>query len=575
MSARLTDFAEDLRAGLQLALNDALAAPLWGHPEAMTRALKEVLKSFDSASAPASEQSIAESVWAFRRTGQIASFRDLKYVCYGLAMRQGMDESTLLGDDKLYPALMDEVHLLTDNPRRFRKCYQGLLSTYLNFPADESAKPKERANWEKLRAYLRKQLALIVRVEPIASWAKTLEAHENLLRTKPCQRYADALRKGQWDELEEVAAGLAISSQSWVWKEAVLAHVEAVAGIRADGAFRNELDLALHALEGKRFPLGDDIKRKGAASLVCRYARCVSRPEHGQLLDLALHCFGKPWLNRTAWDTYVGNDDARRLIDSWLKTGLIQDFFQLLAEDGIADRSRMLFWPKFVPVIDDIWFVLGTHARTSSDPNYVRLRNRIGSERIAEFVGAGYTNNAFIMRIGPYYMVEFGQIGRAAYLIHADGWRLDLRPGVHLNLGVATLRRMGGKQLTHMPNYAWGEKFEQAICPGIGWWPGQAAPTLPTSNVGNGRETTPSRSNVRHSNASRSVSDNKTASTDKTEHPFLASMIADLVRRGEVVQDFRSTGGDLWVLADQSDPILVRQLTGWGFRYEVGKGWRQ
>lgn len=404
MPAGLKDPVLDLRNSLRGALHDSFVAPVWGAPEVMHQALKEVKKRFDSAEASVSEKSIAASVWAFRRTGKLDSFRDLKYTCYGLTLRQGKDESTLLGDEKLYPALIDEVHGVTKEPRKFRKCYQGLLNSYLNFPADDSSTDVEKRNWEHLRSYLRKQLRLILTVEPIASWIHVLEAHENLLKSNPCKRYAEGLREGKWDELEELAQGLAISSASWVWKEAVLAHVQAVADIRADIAFRQELDLALHALEGKRVPLGDELRKTGTASLLRRYARCSDHPQHEALLDQALHCFGKPWLNRTAWDAYVGDEDALRLIDGWTKTGLIQDFFQLLADDGVADLSRMRFWPQFVPVISDIWFAMGSYAHDSRDPKYVKLRQRIGRERVLKFASPTPTNNAFIMRMGPFYL---------------------------------------------------------------------------------------------------------------------------------------------------------------------------
>lgn len=565
MSARLSDLAAQLQGDLTRALTDTFAVPVWGHPEAMTRALKSVLNSFDAASAPGSEQSIAQSVWTFRKSQTVGSFRDLKYICYGLGLRQGMDESTLLGDESLFPALLDKVKTLTVDPRRFRKCYQGLLSSYLNFPADDSASAQERKHWEHLRDYLRKQLALILRVEPIVSWAKILREHENLLRKKPCERYSAALRKNQWDELEEVAAGLAISSNSWVWKEAVLAHVEAVADIRADDGFRSELDLAVHALNGDRVAFGEEIRRKGAVCLLRRYVRCAHRPEHSALLDLALRCFGKPWLNATTWDAYVGDEDARRLIDSWIKTGLIQDFFQLLAADGIADRSRMLFWPKFVPVIDDIWFAMGKYSRESRDPEYVRLRQRIGRERILNFTGAGHTNNAFIMRIGPYYMVEFGQKGRAAYLVHAGNWKADLRPGASLSLEVRKLQQMGGKQMIHMPADTWGRNFCQEICPRIGWRPGTPVPHHPTLDS---VSPTPGGAAPTRTNTGRARVDE-----EPVQDPILAALNIQLKRFDVSVEDRRSSGGCVWVRKDASNTELNRLLTGRKFKYAEQKGW--
>lgn len=570
MSSRLSDAASELRESLHHALTDTFAAPGWGEPQAMSRALKEVRKSFDSAAPAASQQSIATSVWAFRTTGKLASFRDLKYACYGLGLRQGKDDSTLLGEPHRFQALIDEVHGLSRDARRFRKCYQGLLSSYLNFPVDESATELERTHWEQLRAYLRKQLAVILSVEPVASWVKVLDAHQNLLKNQPCKRYADELRKGKWDELEELAEGLAISSQSWVWKEAVLAHVQAVADIRADSVFQAELDLALHVLEGERVPLGEELRKSGTASLLRRYAKCQHRPQHEALLDLALRCFGKPWLHTTAWDAYVGDEEAQRLIDSWIKTGLIQDFFQLLAADGVADKSRMEFWPKFVPVISDIWFAMGSFAHDNRAPNYVKLRQRIGRERILKFSGAGYTNNAFIMRIGPFFVIEFGQKGRAAYVVHAGSWKGSLAAGASLSLEAWRLQNMGGKQMTHMPSDSWGDKFCYEICPKIGWWPGQAAPALPRAQ----RASDPPAANPKTPPPKTDRPKPPAPNTGIGDaDPMMSALKAQLRPFNVEVEDLRRSGGCIWVRKGGSDPDLNRILIGRGFTFAKGKGW--
>lgn len=569
MPTGLIDPVLDLRNSLREALLDRFASPVWGAPEVIHQVLKEVKKRFDSPEASVSDQSIAASVWSFRRTGKIDSFRNLKYTCYGLTIRQGKDESTLLGDEKLYPALIDEVHGLAKEPRKFRKCYQGLLNSYLNFPADESSTDTEKRNWEDLRNYLRKQLRLILAVEPVASWIHVLAAHENLLKPNPCKRYADGLREGKWDELEELAHGLAISSASWVWKEAVLAHVQAVAQIRADIVFRQELDLALHALEGKRVSLSDEVRKTGTASLLRRYTKCGDRPQHEALLDHALACFGKPWLNRTAWDAYVDDEDALRLIDGWIKTALIQDFFQLLADDGVADLSRMRFWPQFVPVISDIWFAMGSYAHDSRDPKYLKLRQQIGRERILKFASPTPTNNAFIMRMGPFYLIEFGQKGRAAYLVHADRWKEPLTPGATVQLAVHRLQSMGGEQMRHYP-LPWEKTFCNVICPRIGWWPGSPPPKPTTRN----RESLATRNTESKKKSPSTQRGTASGAAHQTEEdPFLAALMSRLADYGLQVDDLRRKGGCLWVRADTKDQSLNRILLGAGFTHSGSNGW--
>lgn len=69
-----------------------------------------------------------------------------------------------------------------------------------------------------------------------------------------------------------------------------------------------------------------------------RYTKCSERPEHPRLRDMAVHHIGNPWLKRAAWDAYVKKDEARKMVDGWLKRRLISDFFALLSEDGSADQ---------------------------------------------------------------------------------------------------------------------------------------------------------------------------------------------------------------------------------------------
>lgn len=563
MSARLTNDVNALRLQLSEALGDAFSTPLWGAPEAMSHALKEVQRTFDSASVAASEKSIAQSVWTFRKSGTIPSFRDLKYICYGLGIRQGEHETSLLDDTPLYNRVIDEVHSLAEKQRQFRKCYQGLLSSYLNFPADDSASENERSNWAHLRGYLLKQLALLTSIEPVASWTLVLNEHQNLLKPAPCKRYAEALREDRWDELEALAEGLAISTESWVWKEAVLAHVNAVASIKADQAFKDELDLALHALNGTQVPLNDGIRKEGAANLLRRYAKCKDHPEHDGLLDLALAQFGKPWLNRSAWDAYVDDEAAMRLVDSWIKTGLIYDFFQLLAADGVADRSRMDFWPKFVPVIDDIWFAMGPYSLQTHDAKYAKLRRRIGRERILELSGAGQTNNAFIMRVRNLYIVEFGQKGRAAYIVHADNWKLPMKGGSEISLEAWRLRdSMSGTQMTHQPSDGWEDKFRNEICPRIGWWPDRPIP---------GRRPVPGQGTYAAPSRPAATSSTRASSENLAVEGWKNRLVKLGVPEGKIMIH-RNT---FWVHVDDSDANISRFLETQGFNYSNQRWHRQ
>lgn len=161
------------------------------------------------------------------------------------------------------------------------------------------------------------------------------------------------------------------------------------------------------------------LMRRAIALLVSRYTRCVSKPEHPALRDAAVAIIGNPWLKRTAWDAWVKrassqpDDEAREMINGWLKRRLITDFFAVLSEDGQVDQRRLKYWLRFETVIEDIWLVLGPDAMWNNSEPYKELRKRsVGRLQRLENAGPS-NNNAFIMRIGDWLIVEFGVTGNA------------------------------------------------------------------------------------------------------------------------------------------------------------------
>jgi hypothetical protein len=113
------------------------------------------------------------------------------------------------------------------------------------------------------------------------------------------------------------------------------------------------------------------------------------------------------------------------MVESWIKRRLIRDFFELLAEDGAADLRRLNYWLKWEPYIDDMWFILGTDARANRTAAFLELRKRMAG-RDRSLVDPNSQNNAFVMRMGPLVVVEFGVTGNAARIFTATEFLPDL-----------------------------------------------------------------------------------------------------------------------------------------------------
>jgi hypothetical protein len=350
------------------------------HPMAM--ALKQTLRDFGSdREARPDGQAMLAAVRAFWRKGQVESFNQLKYVCYGLAVPMDTDGSRLIDREPLFTRLLELVDERQAQAKPFRRCYQGLLSGYFGYERRSEGASVAGTNWLTLRGFLGERLAAVqataTRMAEPPLWLTTLQAHRNLLDEKPCARYARDLRRGDTRELKEICAALGIESSSWVWHEAVLAYVlELVED--GDRAFRTDLNKALHLVQSAdpELRIPPTVAKTAAALLVMRYARIPERPEHPVLRDTCIHRIGNPWLDRAAWDSAVRDEEARRMVESWLKRGLIKDFFELLSHDGAADQRRLNYWLKWEPQISDMWFALGSSVRRYGDPKLKELRQR-------------------------------------------------------------------------------------------------------------------------------------------------------------------------------------------------------
>ena len=197
-----------------------------------------------------------------------------------------------------------------------------------------------RKNWSVLRTFLELNLDQVSKVKPTSTWLEVLKEHKNILGKDPCKRYGAALLSGAGSEFKEVCTALNIPAGSWVWEAAILAQVEAL-GERNDEGFKSGLDALLGLLSGaSNLVIPEPVVIRSLAKIIIRYSKCDDKEVHERLRDLAVSKIGNPWLRRDAWQGHVANEQAREMINGWLKRRLITDFFGILSEDNSADSRR-------------------------------------------------------------------------------------------------------------------------------------------------------------------------------------------------------------------------------------------
>lgn len=577
MSARLNLPLGQLKRALDAAMQPPAHAAEWGNPKAMTRVLAEVTRAFDTKEVKVDDRSVARSLEKFRQEGDVGNFIELKYVCFGLNQSIGKQQWRLIDDPKLFDRLVNRVDKETEKPRRFRKCYQGLVHSYFDYPVYQPTSETGAKNWKKLRSFLSGRMDVALHPTNTPAWLNTLVAHSNLLQAEPCARYARALMEGSTQQLADATAGIGISPNSWVWEEAVLAHVKAVTDM-GDEPFKKALNSVLAMVESeKKVKLSAAMKIRCLAALLVRYTRVKNRIEHAKLRDLSIAHIGNPWLKRAAWDAHVQNEDARRMVDGWLKHRLITDFFEVLSDDGSTDRRRLTFWLQFAPVIEDMWFVLGRDAQTNSSEAYKELRRRMEG-RLQFLNDSTATNNAFIMQMNGFHIVEFGEKGNACYVFQSNNTPYDLSKR-YVSVHRIKDKARAVRHLPHLPTHSWAtSRFIPEICPLIDWWPegtrsvqrgaftpppskARIVPPPPQSSL----ETQPTRKGRAPSIAS--------VNPERLDASTVDAMVRILGTYGVEHDDRRDKGGSFWILTHDKDPTVTRILLGWKFNYAAGKGW--
>lgn len=573
----------ELGRRLRLALEPeaVFRAPVWGDPRRMSEALREVERSFNSISTLPPAANIHRAVLAFAHHGGALNFTELKHVCHGITMPINDEGRCLIHSAKFFGLVISAVESEQPNARRYRRCYQALLQSYFAFTEVDAlaSKTVAKGNFNTLRAYLSSNLPVVTR--PAAklaapAWVGVLKEHANLLTDDPCSRYVSELVKGGTDRLSAVCDGLGISRESWVWHEVVLAYLREVCELD-DKAFANVLPRALDLANGQmNLKLDESTARNVIAELVKRYERSTPRPEHPRLRDLAVAFIGNPWLKKTAWDAWVKHEPARKMVDGWLKVRLIRDFFELLAQDGAAEKRRLDYWLRFESVIDDMWFVLGDDARANRTPEFKELRSRMtGRDRVL----AGNTtsnNNAFVMRIGKLLLIEFGVTNNACFVYDAPNFFLDLD---QQHLQITELKQpASATKLSH--TWGWETKFDNEICPRIGFWPSGRPKGRSSPGAGAGASPEERSSHTvdwpfatkAATYGTKPVANSSTV--PQSEGGDLAVWLRYCSANGIKYEDLRSKGGSLWVYADASqNPGVLHWLERLGFKLKPGRGY--
>lgn len=527
--------ALDVLRGSLSAVNERLMVDRFGDPKTMSRTSEELERSFGRGRVPDSEV-VLKALRQFLHTGLLSGYREIRNACYGLLVPVQGSRAIASSLDNM-EALLRYVDAYQAEPKKLKRCFQALLSAYLSLDGCDQ-RSGHHAQWNALRMRLRTWLPRLQDVQPRPDWLAAAFEHRNLFDEDPTGRYGASILRGDQAEFDMACEQLGVGPTSWVRRRIVISAVDAAAAA-SDAGFVAHLDQLIEVL--KENP---GVIEEGAAKLLNRYAQQSATPEHVLLRTFAIGAFGNPLItaNRQRW--FEVSHDARDMVANWLKGFLIERFFELLSHDGLTDKRRPRFWLHYRGSMESMWFILGASAMSRWNTDFKKLREAMGNQCL-HLEGATTGNNAFVMKIGKVYVVEFGEKGNATFVFNHNDLPFDLT-GKDLHL--SKLKSSNHlERLLHMDGReSWEDKFADSLAL-YGVYPDDMAP-----------------SGHRQSRTAGSATSTGGVFTPPNFHHVFKQFCNE---RG-LKYDDRAASGRLVVYTDSSNSFISGKLGQWGFTYD-------
>ena len=137
--------------------------------------------------APVDVQLVA--VRQFWRSQHLESVRDGRLVCFGVTLPHAPGGPCVLEDYSRLGVLLGIIDRWTGEPRRYRRCYQGLVANYFSYDASNPKTPVAgKENWSRLRRYLIERASKIVDRGSAPEWVQCVVDSPHLFGMAPAIR---------------------------------------------------------------------------------------------------------------------------------------------------------------------------------------------------------------------------------------------------------------------------------------------------------------------------------------------------------------------------------------------------
>ena len=337
--------------------------------------------------------------------------------------------------------------------------YFPLLYSYFALE-NEDVKSKP-AIWVQLRDILNTNRSGVYReLKRPKKWMNTLVDYSEILSNSPTKSFVKRfLEDKDASSIANELESLKMAPNSWFWDNLIKSSIQSIKDM-------NEQDYL------KIIPRFIDLAEQNVLyttdiliALLERYARTSKREIVNEVLKhLALNQWGNPQYDSSAgWNNV--NSETKRMVIQWFVRADLEAFFKVFSYG--AETRRFNYWMRFIKQVSLSEIFLNEDAifRATRQQEEFKRKNQGRFKRIT---GKSSAANAFMIKIGGYYIVEFSELNNATYFYR----NLPYKPSKS-NLQVVSITDLKSTAradfyLSH--NGAWEKSFDNrlkslGICP--------------------------------------------------------------------------------------------------------------
>lgn len=504
--------------------------------------------------APPQQQRIAAFVKLRRNPAEVGA-RDWRLIAWGLADECGK-HGRAIEDGELFPVIEAKFDRLIGEGNLTRRMWFGLASSYFSLRPEQGIGLRQ---WERLRSLLLQGFERLrsLRGKQMSpqKWVTVFESQLDVFSCSPGKQLGLALARDQMHEVEEFRYIAQVPTESWLWKSVIdallqqiqtLGDAEFIARIeptlRFSGVFPNAADAIL-------------------AALLQRYAQTNRHEQaHKALKDAALERWGSPQMGsaRNRWSVNVA-EPVCKMVMRWFAKEDLETFFKLLQGESGVDQDRLDYWLRFVGQIAYTRIVLGGLAANDRSADFVEFRKK-NAKRISTLRGGTAEDNAFVMKVGGYIIVEFSKKGNACYVHREATLPFDL--GRSVMERDSELKNTKNDPVRIVHNSRWQGDCDRKLA-GIGIYPDSVSIAAKPSNLGKdgGRLLIPG--GLLPGDAERGSDGSIIQAVQFARSNFFHYE----------VQDNRGKGGAFWITSLESNVVVENKFLTLGFSYVPGRGY--